>query len=479
MPRKLNHALTPLTVKNAKTGRHTDGGGLNLLVKDSGARSWVFRFMLNGKSRDVGLGAAAGPDAISLSNARDLASALRLKVKAGIDPLEQRQRRAAEAIAAAQAANIARVTFRHVAEAYIAANEGSWRNDKHRQQWRNTLASYVYPVIGDLPVADIATAHVLQIVEPIWQTKPETASRVRGRIEMLLDAAKARGYREGENPARWRGHIAQILPARPKLSRGHHKAMPYAELPSIMGQFRAREAMAALALEFLILTATRTSEVLGATWGEVDLDKAIWTIPAVRMKAGKEHRVPVNRIPVRHAVDYLRQHYAVEKGVDNMGYFHLGGDPNTAFNEEYEGCKAVHQDARARARAEIGGCLSSAKITVWKETSEGELVPCGGQWAWKQLEQETVQADTLYFATTDWNQLLPDLTSEISREYFANTPANNSALNAALNMLQSEAPHLWENERDRVNSEFSKAGRVQSGSHIKTLAEAAENVTSE
>jgi integrase len=293
MPRKLNHALTPLTVKNAKTGRHTDGGGLNLLVKDSGARSWVFRFMLNGKSRDVGLGAAAGPDAISLSNARDLASALRLNVKAGIDPLEQRQRKAADSIAAAQAANIAGVTFRHVAEAYIAANEGSWRNDKHRQQWRNTLASYVYPVIGDLPVADIATAHVLQIVEPIWQAKPETASRVRGRIEMLLDAAKARGYREGENPARWRGHIAQILPARPKLSRGHHKAMAYAELPAFTGLLRTREAMAALALEFVILSASRTSEVLGATWGEVDLDKAIWTIPAVRMKAGKEHRVPL------------------------------------------------------------------------------------------------------------------------------------------------------------------------------------------
>lgn len=293
MPRKLNHALTPLTVKNAKPGRHADGGGLNLLVKDSGARSWVFRFMLDGKSRDIGLGAAAGADAIPLATARDLAMALRLKVKAGIDPLAERHRKAAEVLAAAQAAQIAGVTFKHVAEAHIAANEGSWRNDKHRQQWRNTLANYVYPVIGDLPVADIATSHVLQIVEPIWQAKPETASRIRGRIEILLDAAKARGYREGENPARWRGHIAQILPARSKLSRGHHKAMPYAELPVFTRQLRAREAMAALALEFAILTATRTSEVLGATWGEVDSAKAIWTIPATRMKAGKEHRVPL------------------------------------------------------------------------------------------------------------------------------------------------------------------------------------------
>lgn len=293
MPKKLKDDLTPLEVKNAKPGRYGDGGGLHLLVKKSGARSWVFRYMIDGKSRDLGLGAAAGRDAISLAKARDLATALRIKVKAGVDPLAERHREAAEAIAAAQAAQIAGITFRHVAEAHIAANEGSWRNSKHRQQWRNTLATYVYPVIGDLPVADIGTAHVLQIVEPIWQDKPETASRVRGRIETVLDAAKARGYREGENPARWRGHIAQILPARAKLSRGHHKAMPYAEMPEFMRALRAREAMAALALEFVILTATRTSEVLGATWGEVDLDKAIWTIPAVRMKAGKEHRVPL------------------------------------------------------------------------------------------------------------------------------------------------------------------------------------------
>jgi len=293
MPRKLIHALTPLTVKNAKPGRHADGGGLNLCVKDRGARSWVFRFMMDGKSYDMGLGVAAGPDAISLADARDKAAAERLKVKAGINPLLERKQKAAEAIAATQAALIAGITFRDVAEAHIAANEDSWRNSKHRQQWRNTLAAYVYPVIGDLPVTDITTAHVLQIVEPIWKKKPETASRIRGRIETVLDAAKARGYREGENPARWRGHVAQILPARAKLSRGHHKAMPYPELPEFMRALRDREAMAALALEFVILTASRTSEVLGATWSEVDLARAIWTIPAARMKAGKEHRVPL------------------------------------------------------------------------------------------------------------------------------------------------------------------------------------------
>lgn len=293
MPKKLSNVLTPLAVKNAKPGRHADGGGLHLLVKESGARSWVYRFMLNGKSRDIGLG-TAGPDGISLADARDARDALRLKVKAGIDPLEERQREAAQALAAAQAAQVAGITFKAVAETYIGANEGSWRNDKHRQQWKNTLATYVYPVIGELPVAEVGTAHVLQILEPIWKAKAETASRVRGRMETILDAAKARGYREGENPARWRGHIAQILPVRSRLTRGHHKAMPYEAIPAFVGALHRREAVAALALEFTILTAARTGEVIGAKWDEVDLEKAIWTIPASRMKAGKEHRVPLS-----------------------------------------------------------------------------------------------------------------------------------------------------------------------------------------
>jgi integrase len=293
MPKKVSNALTPLAVKNAKAGRHADGGGLHLLVKDSGARSWVYRFMLRGKSRDVGLG-AAGPGGISLSAARDAASALRLKVKGGVDPLQERHREAAEALAADQAAKVAGVTFKAVAEAYIASNEESWRNPKHRQQWRNTLATYVYPVIGDLPVADIETTHVLTILEPIWKGKAETASRIRGRIETLLDSAKARGYRSGENPARWRGHLAQILPARTRLSRGHHKAIAYTEVPEFIRALHEREAVAAMALEYAILTAARTGEVIGARWSEIDLGKAIWTIPADRMKAGKEHRVPLS-----------------------------------------------------------------------------------------------------------------------------------------------------------------------------------------
>jgi len=304
MPRKLSNALTPLAVKNAKAGRHADGGGLHLLVKESGSRSWVYRFMLNGKSRDVGLGPASGPDSVSLANARTEATKLRLKVKEGIDPVDERLREEAEQRAAAQAALVAATTFKMVAETHIEANEESWRNPKHRQQWRNTLTTYVYPVIGELSVADVATPHVLKILEPIWRDKPETASRVRGRIETILDAAKARGYRSGENPARWRGHLAQILPnvskakqaRNRKLERsGHHAAMPYDDVPAFVVRLRERDAVAALALEFVILTAARTSEVIGAKWPEVDFKKAVWTVPPERMKGGKEHRVPLTQ----------------------------------------------------------------------------------------------------------------------------------------------------------------------------------------
>ena len=293
MPRTLHHALTAMSVKNAKPGRHADGAGLYLLVKPNGSRSWVFRFMLRGKSRDVGLG-TAGPGGLSLAEARDEAAALRLKVRAGIDPLDERKKVEQAAAASAREERNAAVTFRSVAASYIAANSDSWRNAKHKQQWRNTLETYVYPVIGDLPVGDIRTYHVLRILEPIWKSKAETASRIRGRIETVLDSAKAHGYRTGENPARWRGHIEQILPARTKLSRGHHRAMPYEALPTFLDKLRTKQGIAPLALEFTILTAARTGEVIGAKWDEVDLASAVWTIPAERMKAAAEHRVPLS-----------------------------------------------------------------------------------------------------------------------------------------------------------------------------------------
>ena len=293
MPRKVENQLTPLEVKNAKPGSHVDGGGLRLLVKSTGARFWVFRYSLRGLTRDMGLG-DAGPDGVKLADARDLAAAMRIKIKAGTDPLGEREKEAAEALAKAQAEKIAGITFKAAAEAHIAANAEGWRNPKHRTQWPNTLRDYVYPVMGDIPVAEIETSHVLAVLEPIWKAKPETANRVRGRIEAVLNSAKARGQRNGENPAAWRGHLQMILPARAKLTRGHHEAMPYSEVPAFMGQLREATATSAKALEFAILTAARTGEVLGMTWTEVDLAAGVWTVPADRMKAGKPHRVSLS-----------------------------------------------------------------------------------------------------------------------------------------------------------------------------------------
>lgn len=303
MPKKVSKALSALTVKNAGPGRHVDGDGLALLVKKTGARSWVFRYMIDGKSRDIGLSRCpealvllgqTGGDELTLAQARDITAIYRLKVKAKIDPLEEREAHEARAAAEAQAAKAAQVTFRDLAKTFLEGKEGSWRNEKHRQQWHNTLATYVYPSIGDMPVGDIETQHVLSVIEPIWKVKTETANRVRGRIEAILDAARVRGYRKGDNPARWRGHLAQILPARTQLSRGHHQALPYAQMSEFFEKLRQMDSIAALALEFTILTAARTGEVLGATWAEVDADRAVWTVPAARMKAGREHRVPLS-----------------------------------------------------------------------------------------------------------------------------------------------------------------------------------------
>jgi integrase len=294
MPKKVNNALTNLSVKNATTGRHADGGGLYLLVKDTGARSWVFRYRLNGKSRDAGLGPAAGTGALSLSSARDRAAELRFQVRSKIDPLAERVREAAAALAEAEAAKVAAVTFKDAALAHIELHEGSWKNEKHRHQWRRTLETYVYPVIGHLPVAEVNTSHVLEVLNPIWKDKAPTADRIRLRIESILDGAKVHGYRQGENPARWRGNLAHILPAPSKLKRGHFKALAYAKMPEFMHELRRRNGVSALALEFTILTVARTDQTISATWKEINLETAIWLIPAIRMKAGREHRVPLS-----------------------------------------------------------------------------------------------------------------------------------------------------------------------------------------
>jgi integrase len=281
--------LTALKVERLKKpGMHADGGGLYLRVTSEGARSWVLRYMLNRRPRWMGLGPLA---LYSLADARTNALDARRKRHEGIDPIEARRaERARQRLDAAKS-----VTFKQCAEGYIASHKPGWRNEKHAYQWPATLSAYAYPVIGALPVSAVDTGLVLKVLEPIWGKKSETASRVRQRIENILDFAKVRGYRDGENPARWRGHLDKLLPAPSKVRTVVHlAALPYAALPAFLASLREREAVAARALEFLILTAARTGEVIGARWNEIDLLDKTWTVPAPRMKARREHRVPLS-----------------------------------------------------------------------------------------------------------------------------------------------------------------------------------------
>lgn len=273
-------------------GTYDDGDGLRLMVKASGSKSWVFRYQFQGKRRDMGLGSFP---AVSLKAARLAIADHHRTMAAGVDPMAARdaERERQQEAQRQQAAK--RVTFESVAAEYIEAHRKGWKNAKHGQQWANTLATYAAPIIGHLPPAEITTGHVLEILQPIWAEKTETASRVRNRIELILDAAKAKGLRDGENPARWRGHLDKLLPKRSKVqAREHHAALPWADLPAFMASLAGLDDLTYQAMRLTILTACRTSEVLGATWAEIDLESRTWTIPAARMKARKEHRVPLS-----------------------------------------------------------------------------------------------------------------------------------------------------------------------------------------
>jgi integrase len=283
------HRLSATRVANLKTpGYHADGGNLYFRVSHTHTRGWIFRFRLHGRTRDAGLGPY--PE-VSLNSARQQAFAYRKLVIDGVDPIERRNAERA----AARVESAKTITFDDCRTAYIAAHEGAWRNPKHRQQWTNTLATYVTPVFGKLPVHAVDTGLVMRAVEPIWKTRPETASRVRGRIEAILDWAKVRGYRTGENPARWRGHLDHLLPAKSKIRKvEHHAALPYTSIGAFIAELRTQEGIGAAALDFLILTATRTGETIGATWDEIDVGVKMWSIAADRMKGSREHRVPLS-----------------------------------------------------------------------------------------------------------------------------------------------------------------------------------------
>lgn len=286
MPRK-GIELHPIDVRRRTgvDGFHAVGGvpGLHLLVRGRQA-SWILRTMIGTRRRDVGLG---GFPEISLAAARENARKIRADIRAGIDPIEARR--------AARHALCGRVSFDEAAKRLIEAKGTEWRNAKHRAQWKTTLDTYASPIIGDLSVDTIDVDHVLRVLAPIWTEKNETANRVRQRIEAVLDWARAAKLRTGDNPARWRGHLDKLLAKPSKVKRvKHHRALPYASLPTFISELRAQGGIAARAVELLILTATRSGEVRLARWKEFDLDAATWTIPADRMKAGREHRVPLS-----------------------------------------------------------------------------------------------------------------------------------------------------------------------------------------
>lgn len=292
--------LSATKVDSAKTpdGLHSDGGGLYLRVAKGGAlKSWLYVFQFDGKRREMGLGAFKD---VKLAEARVARDAARKDVLAGINPIERRR---------AVAAKTDEPTFAECVKAFLDSNENQWRNEKHRAQWRTTLGGEKKEDgsknpgghcghLQQMRVSTITTDDVLKVLKPIWETKSETASRVRGRIERVLDYAKVHGWRDGMNPAMWQGHLKLAMPPRKKLTRGHHAAMPYTEVPKFVVKLRKLDALSARALELLILTGSRSGEVLNATWNEIDLTAKVWTVPAERMKAGRTHRVPLTNTAV-------------------------------------------------------------------------------------------------------------------------------------------------------------------------------------
>jgi integrase len=273
------HKLSSRTVETmTKPGRHSDGGGLYLVVDKSGAKRWAFLWRLDGKLKEMGLG---GPLTVGVKDARVLADGARKLVAKGENPILARK------------AEKAVPTFGELADLVIADLSSGWRNPKHADQWKMTLREYAKP-IREKAVDKVITEDIVAVLKPLWSTRPETAARFRGRLERVLDAAKAKGHREGENPARWKGHLDHLLPKQQRLTRGHHAAMPYDAVPAFTGKLKDIPGMGAKALHFTILTAARTTEATNAVWSEVDLEAKVWTIPAERMKAGKEHRVPLS-----------------------------------------------------------------------------------------------------------------------------------------------------------------------------------------
>lgn len=288
------HKLTPLQVDRAKVkGVYGDGAGLCLNVTAGGSKSWLFRFMQGGKAHWMGLGSY--PD-VSLAEAREKAAESRKQLRSGIDPLTEKRAH----LSKVRADSAKYITFDECAKQFIESKRAGWRNAKHAQQWENTLSSYASPIIGSLCVSQIESIHVLKVIEPIWTKKTETASRLRSRIELVLDWAKGRRYRSGDNPAAWKGNLDSQLAKPGKVKKvQHHDALPWQRIGAFVENLRKLKGVSPRAVEFVILTAARSGEVRGARWSEIDMDAKIWTVPSDRMKAGIEHRVPLTESAIK------------------------------------------------------------------------------------------------------------------------------------------------------------------------------------
>ncbi|MEO3475879.1 integrase arm-type DNA-binding domain-containing protein [Roseomonas sp. CAU 1739] len=356
-------------LRGQREGRHRVAPGLYLRIEaptagEGGRASWSFRYQIDGRPRIMGLGAVGD---VTLAAARRKAEEALLLVRGGADPIALREQRAREAAVAALAARMP--TFREAARQHIESQQAGWRNEKHAAQWAATLDAYAYPHFGDLPVNMVDTDHVRAALSPIWTTKPETASRVRGRIEAVLDSAKVRNWRSGENPARWKGHLALLLPKKAKVQAvEHHAALDWRELPAFWIALGTRGGAAALALRFAILTAARSGEVLGATWAEIDTAQRLWTIPAARMKAGREHRIPLSDA----ALTVLAEARAAQ--------------PDTDI------------DARVFAGRGSGGGLSSMAMTMLLR----KMKRFGTKKPWADAAGETVTAHGFRSTFRDW-----------------------------------------------------------------------------
>lgn len=371
------HKLKPIQVKQLKTpGWYSDGGGLWLQVTSPAAKSWVFRFAVDGRERYMGLGSV---NAISLNRARDEARKCREMRYDGIDPIEHRNaERRQKRTEAAKA-----MTFDECAVACIAALEPNWRNAVHARQWRTTLKQYASPVLGDLPVQTIDTALVAKVLTPIWKTKTVTASRLRERIESVLDWATVSGHRQGDNPARWRGHLEHVL-AKPSKAHTvkHLAALPYAEINALVTLLRAQEGIAERALEFTILTAARTGETLYAKWSEIDMQSATWTVPDDRMKAGKEHRVPLSAraIAILEGLRGIGVDYVFPGTVEGRPLYHeamLDALRRLGRTETVHGLRSSFRDWAAEQtsypREVIEAALAHAKGKVDRAYQRGDL----------------------------------------------------------------------------------------------------------